>query len=362
MKYTRYLLWNFIKVFLLMLLAWVFVFVIIDFVGNIRTWLARDTQDAINYYLNYLPNIIYLISPVAIMLTTMAVLGGMSKHLELTAMISSGRSISLILLPLFVVGLILTGGGWYLNEEILPDANHERLQLMQPRSSKQKNKRRSDKTQFIYIGENKETIYFRHYSGKSKQGRDVIILLFDDGKISERYDAQRMKWREDNGKGYWRLYSGVHRKFINGSISATKFKRNNLNSNLKVKPNELLNNRYTADEMNIAQIKERIAVLRRTGESTAAMETQLHFKYSGSIIYFLFVVIGSSLSHRYNRVSGLSKQFGVGLLVIFSYFVVVRFGLQMGEVGALSPFMGAWVGNIIFGIIALITFIRSLRL
>lgn len=44
MRFSRYLVWNFLKMFLLVVLGAIFVFALIDFVGNIRTWLTRDMR------------------------------------------------------------------------------------------------------------------------------------------------------------------------------------------------------------------------------------------------------------------------------------------------------------------------------
>ena len=44
MKFSRYLIWNFLKMFLIVVCGAILIFVVIDFVGNIKTWLARDMK------------------------------------------------------------------------------------------------------------------------------------------------------------------------------------------------------------------------------------------------------------------------------------------------------------------------------
>jgi hypothetical protein len=43
------------KMFLIVVIGAILVFAMIDFVGNIKTWLARDMKDVGDYYLSYLP-------------------------------------------------------------------------------------------------------------------------------------------------------------------------------------------------------------------------------------------------------------------------------------------------------------------
>ena len=49
MKFSRYLIWNFLKMFLLIFIGAIVMFVVIDFVGNIRTWLSRGMEDVVDY-------------------------------------------------------------------------------------------------------------------------------------------------------------------------------------------------------------------------------------------------------------------------------------------------------------------------
>ena len=113
MKFSRYLVWNFVKMFLLVLLGAVFMFIVIDFVGNIKTWLARDIGDARDYYIAYMPYIVYLVSPVALFIGIVASVGNMSRHLEFTAIQQSGRSPFRALIPIFFVGAVVTGISFY---------------------------------------------------------------------------------------------------------------------------------------------------------------------------------------------------------------------------------------------------------
>ena len=95
MKFTRYMMWNFLKMFLLVLLGAILMFAVIDFVGNIKTWLARDTKDAVDYYVSYIPYMVYLITPVALFIAVLASIGNMARHLETSAMQYVTKSILL---------------------------------------------------------------------------------------------------------------------------------------------------------------------------------------------------------------------------------------------------------------------------
>lgn len=414
MKFSRYLVLHFLKMFLLVLLGAVFMFIVIDFVGNIRTWLARDLLDAKAYYLAYLPYIVYLVTPVALFIGVVASVGNMSRHLEIMAIQQSGRSPFRALVPVFLVGALVTAFSFYLDAKVLPDANHSRYKIMEPMSQQRKDPRIRDKRDFVYISGDKTSWFMRSYGGATKMGRDVVLLIYRDGDLYERFDARRLRWIEpdtvfakasgetentattgrkpanrlkldsireksaanrDSKKispagtivaiepGYWRFEDGYERTFLkDGTVETRHFVRESLKGKTSLLPEDFLDERQRGDEMDAKTILRKIEVQKRSGENTSKLETAYYFKFSGSMMNFIVLLIGAALAHRFNRNGGLSQKFGLGILLVFSYYVVIRIGLKMGENGALYPVLGAWIGHIVFATIALWVLYRSFRL
>ncbi len=346
MKFSRYLVWNFLKMFLIVVCGAILIFVVIDFVGNIKTWLARDMKSVSDYYLSYLPYILYLITPVALFIAVLASVGNMARHLEMSAMQSSGQSPFKTLLPIFFLGILMSIGSYEMSEHWLPDANHKRFEIMETNAQKRKNPRIKEKQDFTFIDSEKNSWFFKHYSGKSKIGRDVVLLVRDRGRLVERYDVRIIRWIDQDtvaGTGYWKFESGFQRIFKkDGSVEVVPIRQKNMKGRVSTHPNDLINERQ--------------------GEDTRAMETALQFKYSAHWMNLIVLLIGAALCHRYSRSGGLSQKFGVGLLLVFSYYILERIGLKMGENGALSPFWAAWNSHFIYASLAFVMLYRSFRL
>ena len=363
MKFSRYLIWNFLKMFLIVVCGAILIFVVIDFVGNIKTWLARDMKLVGDYYLSYLPYILYLITPVALFIAVLASVGNMARHLEMSAMQSSGQSPFKTLLPIFMLGIFLSLGSYEMSERWLPDANHRRFEIMETNAQKRKNPRIKEKLDFTFIDSEKSSWFFKYYSGMNKLGRDVVLLIRDRGRLVERYDVRLIRWFEQDSLAYWIFENGYHRVFKkDGSVEVFPVKKKVMKGLVQTHPNDLINERQLADEMDSKMVKARIDVLRRSGEDTRAMETALQFKYSAHWMNLIVLLIGAALCHRYSRSGGLSQKFGVGLLLVFSYYILERIGLKMGENGALSPFWAAWNSHFIYAGLAFVMLYRSFRL
>lgn len=363
MKFSRYMVWNFLKMFLIVIVGAILVFVVIDFVGNIKTWLARDMKDVGDYYFSYLPYMLYLISPVALFIAVLASIGNMTRHLEMCAMQSSGRSPFRTLIPIFFFGILVSVGSYEMSELWLPDANHKRLEVMETNAQKKKNPRVKEKQDFTFIDSEKASWFFKYYSGKNKMGRDVVLLLREQGHLVERYDAKTVRWVEDDSLSYWQFERGFHRIFNkDGSVTVLNLQNEKMVGRVNTRPDDLINERQTSDEMDSKMVKERIEVLKRSGEDTRAMETALHFKRSAHWMNLIVLLMGAALCHRYTRSGGLSQKFGVGLLLVFSYYILERIGLKMGENGALTPFLAAWISHFIYAGVASVMLYRSFRL
>ena len=356
--FTRYLLRRFFRLFFLVLFSTLFVYVLLDFVGNIRVWLLREPKDVAEYYLNFIPNIVYLVMPVNLLLAVVGVVGSMARHLEITSMKTAGRSVLRITAPLLVVSVLIAGAMFWANEEILPDANHRRLELAQPPTDQSsKIRREKQKNRAVVVGEN-VTYYFRNYSSRTQRARDAVILRFDSLGVRDRYDAASMDWNDS----VWLLSNGFHRTFLpNGESVGVPFKSLSREGVVSEKPNDFIDDRYSPDEMNRAMLLKKINSQRRSGEDTRALETQYHFKLAGSVVAILITIIGIALAHGAIR-GGLPRVFGLGLLLTFSYYILLRIGLVLGETGVLPPLGGAWFGNAIVGSVALFLLIRSVRL
>ncbi len=358
MTFTLYITRRFLRLLFFMVIATLLVYVLLDFVGNIRIWLLRTPQEIFEYYLNYAPQIIYLVMPVNLLLAVVGTVGGMARHLEITSMKIAGHSVLRISSPIILLGVIVSLLMFWMTEKILPDANHRRLELAQPPSDQaSKIQRDKFKLKSVVVGQD-ATFYLRNYSAKQQRAREVVILKFDSSRVTDRWDARIMEWRDSS----WILRDGFHRRFfVDGESSGDSFVTADLHGVISEKPSDFLDDRFSPDEMDRKMILQKIESQRRSGESTRSLETHYHFKLAGSCSGFLIVLIGISLSHGAIR-GGIARIFGIGLLLTFSYYVLLRMGLVLGENGALSPLMGAWFGNVIAGTVALILLLRSIRL
>jgi lipopolysaccharide export system permease protein len=342
--YTRHVLKTFLGLFLLVFCSAIVVYVVIDFVGNSRDWLERTSAERTTYYLNYLPYIAYLVCPISLLLAAVFSVGNLARHFELVALRAVGVSVTRIIAPVVGVGLLLSVGMFVLQDRVLPKANEKRFQIQEPGDGMfDAGGDPLERSEYLYTGSDGTLLYFQHYSGQLRSGNLVTAMRLKDGAPALRIDARTLTWRDSVG---WIFEDGTKRVFAGDTVTSNKFSFYIL-PGFSDPPADLLDTRVYPDEMSMAELSKRIAVLRRNGEPSHLLRTHWHFRIASALVNLVMAALGALLAVGAVR-TGLARNFGLGLLVTFLYYVGLRMGLVMGEGGGVNPVFAAWFGNLLF--------------
>lgn len=355
--YVRHVLGAFLGLLLLCIGCIVAVFVVIDFVGSSKTWLTRTPKEVIGYYLDYLPHIVYLISPIAILLASVFSIGNLSRHLELVALRAAGISISRIIAPILILGALISGFMYWFVDKVLPDANHRRYEISEPKSQDgESGGDPLEKFNYLYTASDGMIVYFDFYTGHKNTGQGVTVIRQPKhGPIESRIDARGMAWE----KNHWVLRDGTRRDFKDGKLTAKTFAEAPF-PEFQDPPKDLLDDRSYPEEMGIKELERRIAILKRSGENPRVLETERHFRLSSCLVSLFMALIGTAMSVNTIK-AGLARNFGIALLITFLYYVALRLGLVMGQNGSLPPLTGAWLGNLLFAPLGFVLWWKAAR-
>ncbi len=353
-KLSRYTLFHFLNLLLITVVSLIFLFLVIDYVEKTSTWANRPGKEILSYYLNFIPHILYLITPISIIIASVFSLGRLSAGLEITAMRSAGISTLRIFTPILIFGLLLSCFMLFFVNDILPEANHKRFQILQPKNRSSSNSA-NFKSNFIYIAP-EATFYFKSYYVQKQTGSNISILFKENSNLTQIIDANKMEWN-NNG---WLLKKGTVRLFKkNKEVKTTAFISKFI-ANLNTKPTDFVGNRNFPDEMSLTYLRKKINTLKLAGESYAYFETQWHLKIANCFVSFIMLILGLCLSINTVK-TGLGKRFGLVILIFFAYFICVRIFVSFGENSIISAFHAAWMACYFFGGASLILLLKTLR-
>jgi lipopolysaccharide export system permease protein len=343
-KLHQYLLKKFIVNLFVAVSGWIIIFILINMIEKLSTFIDHDAtiQQFFLYYLLFIPHIISLTLPIAMLLAVLFAVSGMAQNNELVAQFSSGISLYKILSSLFVAAFIISILAGFFNEYIVPVSNQKRLDMM--RYDIENNPRNRGKFRNNIYVQDTETrkMYIKYFNGKKNEGTEVSLQTFSGSIMVERIDAKKMTWQDSS----WVLHNASKRIFIDDQEKIFQLADTNITDS-RIKPQNLIRIQKKPEEMSYAELNIFIGELTDIGANPRKWLVERHLKIALPFANFIVILIGAPFASRKRR-GGSGLSFGLSLLISFSFFIIIRFGQVLGHQGTLEPLLAAWLGNLIF--------------
>ncbi|MEL6581914.1 MAG: LptF/LptG family permease, partial [Cyanobacteria bacterium J06621_12] len=289
--------------------------------------------------------------PISILLTGLIIFGRLNSDRELTALFSFGISLNRLMLPALVFSLIITGITFLLNELIVPGANYQANLLQSPYIVKTE------------LNLQKQDIYYAEYASDSNANKKLKSIYFAEryqepnllrltiidyrqDQIEQIITASSAQW--DRSQQRWLLSQGTINHF-NRNSPANLIKE----FNTKLLPRsatifEIISKERSPEDMNIRQAQEYVRLIADSAEPAyiAKFAVRIQQKYAFPFICIVFMAIGAALGIKY---SGLNrgKSFALCVGIVFAYYCLGFAIGSLGITGVISPFLAAWLPNII---------------
>lgn len=339
------------------LLAFTLIFVVIDMMENLDDFIDQNAtmEIILQYYLVFSPEIIKLITPVAVLFAALFTAGKSANLSEITAIKASGVSLLRFMIPFLFATLFICLLSIYFAGYVVPHANTVKVDL----------ERKYLNRGFVFTGSNiffkdspSKIINIAYFDNTQNQAHRVSIQEFDVRDLTKmiaRIDASRMTY--DTVSNKWRAQNGIRRFFTDNKESAEYFNSLTL-PDLNFKPEDLASKQQKPEEMNLNDLKKRINSQIREGTDPKSTLIEYYSRFSFSMSSLVVVLFGIPLAVTKRRRGGLAVQVGINILVTFIYLVFMKVSQAFGKNGALDPMLTAWFANLIFLAAALINLPR----
>ncbi len=353
----RYIVKQFLTTSFFALLAVILIFIVIDVMENLGDFLDRKAtlEVLVRYYFFFIPEIIKLITPVALLLGSLFVTARLSTQNEWTAMKAGGVSLYRLIIPYLAVALIVSAASVYFNGWIVPKANKKKLTIERVYLNKNTI---SGSGANIYVQDLPTRILSIGYFDDTRETASrVSIQDFSDTNATilvARIDAQTMEW--DSTGQRWMLRSGVRRWFANDKEFIERFDYQPAGK-LHFNPDDLRKKQEQPDEMEYETMRQFIENQRRAGQDVSRWLVDFYSKVSfpfASVIVVLFGVPFASVKRR----GGIGVQLGVSLLIAFIYLIFLKVSQVFGYNGDIHPLLTAWMANLLFLVGAVYVMLR----
>lgn len=341
----KYLIKQFLQTVLFGLLAFTIIFVVIDAMENLDDFIDQNVTalKILHYYFVFAPEMIKLMTPVAVLFAALFTAGKSANLSELTAIKASGVSLYRFMAPFLVTTFFITLLSIYFGGYVVPSANKIKINIEQVYLKKNLSFTGSN----IYFQDTKTKIVsISYFDSNIDQANRISIQEFDPDNFTRmlyRIDAAKLVY--DTSKSHWVAIEGVKRSFA-GKQAADYFSSLDI-PDLNFSPDDLLKKQQKIAEMNLDELSEMIESQRRAGNDPTATLIEYHSRYAFAVTPLIVVLFGLPISAN-KRKGGLAAQVGINILVTFLYLVFMKVSQAFGKNGALDPVLTAWFANLLF--------------
>jgi len=296
----------------------------------------------IRWFLYRLPQDMIFTFPMSVLLSSLLVFGRMSKDSETVAMRAGGINFFRVLVPVMAFAITVTITSFIFNELVVPYSNqraneirrNEILRLVEPEATENSIVRASDGG----------IVYARKIFESSGTMEKVLVEYYDAGKLIRRISGATAKWDGIS----WRLEGVVDQIYKEGKVSQLKVFPDMVIPGIRETPTDFARQTKKANEMSYSELKSRIEKYEKTQlVDTTELRADLALKTSLPFASLVFAIIGASFGLTSYR-SGAFIGFGISIIIIFVYYVIMSLSMAMGRSGYLPVFLAAWLQNIIF--------------
>ncbi len=309
----------------------------------------------LHYYAFHSPSILHLVSPVAVLVTTLTTFGVLARRNEITAMKAGGLSVYRAALPVLGLGLLGSLALFASGEFLLPYTNRVAakdwnvIKGRPPQSSSYYEKRwilGSDGRfyNYDYLEEGPAGASERASRGDAQVVLHGLSVYDVDARRWELRDylfANRAAW----SGAHYEMQDGWRRSFSpQPALSVFRETRSR-----EIEPPAYFRREdRDSDALPFADLRAQIEALEARGLDVAKPRVQLHRKLAFPQVALVMTLIGIPFAFSVARRGAL---FGVGLSIVIAIVYWASLGIfeALGNNSLLPPFLAAWTPNLLFG-------------
>lgn len=317
---------------------------VFDVSENLDEFISKDAPVNViifDYYLNFVPFYANLFSALFTFIAVIFFTSKMAYNSEIIAILSSGVSYARLMRPYMVSAFMIALFSYTLGNYIIPPSNKKRIEFRStyidsPRNYLERNIHRQLSPGVF--------IYMQSYNTSNDVGYKFTIEKFEEGKLKSKLEADYIKWDREDKK--WTVNNYVIRN-IDG-YTETIDTGTKLDTTLNMTPEDYRVMKNVVETMILPDLNDEIKDMKLRGVNTTEFEIEKHRRFAGPFSAFILTIIGASLASRKVK-GGLGLHLGLGILQAFTYIMFMQISTVFALSGAVSPLMGAWIPNIIFG-------------
>lgn len=324
------------------------VFTFFELLGDIiRNRVALVTVG--DYLLNVIPSMLYLMTPLSVLIAVLVTFGLLQKSNELTAMKATGVSLYRLIVPVVILAALLSATMFVFEQFYLPYANQRQDALRNEIKGKPAQTYLNPRRKWIF-GEHREIYYYEFFDGERNQFGNLSVFRLDPNQfgLADRTFAARAHWDENLDK--WVLEQGWRRSFTGNVVSDYRTFDISTFAHMDEPPSYFKKEVKQYSEMNFEELKSYIRELQQSGFDVVRLRVQLYKKISFPLITMVMAILAipfALAAGRQGALRGVATAIGIAVI----YWMTSGLFEAMGNVNQLPAALAAWSPDLIFALL-----------
>ena len=300
----------------------------------------------VRLFLYRLPEVVALTLPMSCLLSTLLGMTRLSSNSELIALKSLGISFYRMLRPILAASFLVAAGALLFNETVVPFTTLAAENLMKYEIMKNQASALQEK---VFLrdesgGELKRVIYLDQLDSKQGLMKGVMLHEFEKGRLVRTSLAKDGIWKN----GEWWIEDGQVFEVSEKGVVRLLFRFERQKLALNLSPEQLRRSSRRPVDMSARELWQYIEQARMAGSNLSQLWVLFHLKLAVPWACVIMAVLGASFGASRQGRSGSSVGFGISVVIVFAYYVVMSLCRALGEAGNMPPFIAAWAPNFVF--------------
>src|SRR5437762_188887 len=333
---------------------------LLDTISNLMRILVSRGADLVTVlkaFVYLLPSIFSVTIPMAFLLGVLLAFGRLASDSEIVALRASGVSPGRLLRPVLLLATVAGLLTFYVVGIALPEANQAYRELIFKLVI---SKARTQMAPRVF---NDDLVpgmvfYISDISSGSGEWKDVFIHDSRTGSKPRLILARTGRLHVDESRKTVGLDLTDAIVYSFNQIDPSDFHLESMAAGYQPLPYETFFPNVALSkgdrEMTLGELEDMVRSLKEHGKGRAdwgRYAVEFHKKFAIPTACLVFGLLGRGLSPG-SKKEARSAAFGLSILVIFVYYVLIRLGEQAGDTGLLSPFVAMWAANILLAVVA----------
>jgi LPS export ABC transporter permease LptG/LPS export ABC transporter permease LptF len=352
----EYVVREFVGTFFLVLAGFVMLMLVFTFFELIGDILRNHITLTLigEYLLNLTPSMLYLITPLAVLIAVLVTFGVLNRNSEIIAMKACGISLYRLVIPIVSIAAMLSVSLFLFDQFYLPQANRRQEALRNIIKGRPPQTVLHPEENWIFgephPGEPGRIFYYKFFDYDRNEFANLSLFEFDPATfaLSRRIFAARAAWDEKSGA--WRFLNGWQRDITAANITDYHEFTQTSFAEIHEAPSYFKKEKLQSQEMNFGQLNRYIGDLRQSGFDTMRLQVELWHKLAYPLMAMVMAVLAIPFALLMGRRSSLTGV-AVAIAVTLVYIVFNDLFEGLGNVNYLPAALAAWSADIFFGLV-----------